>query len=189
MTTSALQALDELARGQAEKGHSSPSVSDARMTWMGTSLGIAGVPLLVGEGELQEIIETPPVTPIPGTKPWVMGVAAYMGGLLPIISGDVFFRGRPYVGRVREFCMIIRRPGFYFGITLSDIERDIKFPVEERYMEYPVDPDFAEFTLGGFHSDDRFLAILDVDKLVADSELSNAAASRTAANEEISDEQ
>ncbi|MCB1732379.1 MAG: hypothetical protein KDI21_18065, partial [Halieaceae bacterium] len=104
-------------------------------------------------------------------------------------SGDVFFRGRPYVGRVREFCMIIRRPGFYFGITLSDIERDIKFPVEERDMEYPVDPDFAEFTLGGFHSDDRFLAILDVDKLVADSELSNAAASRTAANEEISDEQ
>ena len=189
MTGTALQALDELARGQAESGVTSPTVSDARMTWMGTSLGIAGVPLLVGEGELQEIIETPPVTAIPGTKPWVMGVAAYMGGLLPIISGDVFFRGRPYVGRVREFCMIIRRPGFYFGITLSDIERDIKFPVEERDMEYPVDPDFAEFPLGGFHSGDRFLAILDVDKLVADSELANAAASRTAANEEISDEQ
>lgn len=85
--------------------------------------------------------------------------------------------------------MIIRRPGFYFGLTLSDIERDIKFPVEERDMDYPVDADFADFTLGGFHSGDRFLAVLDVDKLVADSDLSNAAASRNAANEDESNEQ
>lgn len=189
MTNGALQALDELASGQAARGVSSPSVSDARMTWLGTSLGIAGVPLLVGDGELEEIIETPPVTPIPGTKPWVLGVAAYMGGLLPVVSGDVFFRRRPYVGRIRDYCMVIRRPGFYFGLTLSDVERDMKFPVEERDMDYPVDADFAAFTLGGFHSGDRFLAVLDVDKLVADSDLSNAAASRNAANEENPDEQ
>jgi twitching motility protein PilI len=188
MVSSALQALDELARGQADDGVASPSVSDARMFWKGTSLSIAGVPLLVGEGELEEIIETPAVTPIPRTRPWVMGVAAYMGGLLPIISGDVLFRQRPYLGRVRDFCMLIRRPGFYFGLTLSDVERDMKFPLEDRDMEYPVDPHFAEFALGGFHCGDRFLAILDIDKLVADGELSDAAAQSTVANEEESDE-
>lgn len=188
MTSGALQALESLARGQAADGIASPSVVDARLFWRGTSLAIAGVPLLVGEGELEEIIETPAVTPIPRTKPWVMGVAAYMGGLLPIISGDVLFRQRPYLGRVRDFCMVVRRPGFYFGLTLSDVERDMKFPLEERDMEYPVDPHFREFALGGFHCGDRFLAILDLDKLVADSELSNAAAQSTPANEDQSDE-
>ncbi|MDH4041736.1 MAG: chemotaxis protein CheW, partial [Gammaproteobacteria bacterium] len=92
MSSLARQAVTMLEQAYAENGVDSPRLASAPMTWMGTSLGIAGVPLLVGEGEIDEIIETPAVTPIPGTKPWVMGVAAYMGGLLPIISGDVLFR-------------------------------------------------------------------------------------------------
>jgi twitching motility protein PilI len=188
MPSLARQAVTMLEQAYADKGLASPALASAPMTWTGTSLGIAGVPLLVGTGEIDEIVETPAVTAIPGTKPWVMGVAAYMGGLLPIISGDVLFRRRPYAGRVRDFCMVIRRPGFYFGITLSDVERDMKFPLEDRDMAYEVDPDLAGFTLGGFHDGDRFLAILDIDSLVADSELSNAAAPAPVSNEEISDE-
>jgi chemotaxis signal transduction protein len=111
-----------------------------------------------------------------------------MGGLLPIISGDVFFRKRAYAGRVRDYCMVIKRPGFYFGITLSAIERDRKFPAELRDMEHPVDEDFARFTLGGFPDGDRFLAVLDVDKLVADSDLSNAAADAGATDEVYGDD-
>jgi twitching motility protein PilI len=158
------------------------------MVWVGTSLGIAGVSLLVGEGELEEIIETPAVASIPGTKPWVLGVASHMGGLLPIVSGDVFFRKRPYAGRVREFCMVIRRPGFHFGMTLSSVERDVKFPVAERDMEHPVDADFAGFALGGFHDGERFMAVLDIDKLVADSDLSNASAAEPEVDEERDDD-
>ena len=31
---------------------------------------IAGNVMLVGEGDIEEIIETPSVVPVPGTKPW-----------------------------------------------------------------------------------------------------------------------
>jgi hypothetical protein len=82
--------------------------------------------------------------------------------------------------------MVIRRPGFYFGITLSDVERDMRFPLEDRDMEYVVDSDFAGFTLGGFHEDNRFLAILDVDRLVADSELVSASACVAVSHEGMS---
>ncbi len=175
-----LAALDELYREEALQ---SPIGEDARMEWVGTCLSIAGVPVLIGAGEMEEIIETPKVMAIPGTKAWVVGVGSHMGGLLPIISGDVFFRKRPYAGRVRDYCMVIKRPGFYFGITLSGIERDRKFSVELRDMEQPVDEDFEPFTLGGFPDGDRFLAVLDIDKLIADSDLSNAAADAEATDE------
>ena len=180
-----LTALDALYREEALQ---SPTGAEPRMEWVGTCLSIAGVPVLIGAGEMEEIIETPKVMAIPGTKPWVVGVGSHMGGLLPIVSGDVFFRKRPYAGRVRDYCMVIRRPGFYFGITLSGIERDRKFPVELRDMEQPVDPDFAPFTLGGFPDGDRLLAVLDIDKLIADSDLSNAAADATATDEGCGDE-
>lgn len=176
MAPSAIQFLDVLEQRFREDAVEAPVQDLERMEWVGTCLSIAGVPLLIGEGELEEIIETPNVMAIPGTKPWVQGVGSHMGGLIPIISGDVFFRKRPYSGRVRDYCMVLRRPGFYFGITLSGLERDMKFLVETLDMTVTTDPDFAEYTLGGFPDQDRVLAVLDIDKLIADSDLSNAAA-------------
>jgi twitching motility protein PilI len=176
MGISSLQSLELLERLYAYDSVPPPALAAPPETWVGTSLGIAGVPLLIGAGELEEVIETPPVTTIPGTKPWVIGVAAYKGGLLPIFSGDVLFRGRPYNGRMRDYCMVISRPGQYFGMTLSHVQRDLRFRVEERVMEHPVDADFAGYTLGGFMYKGDFLAELDIDKLVVDEELANAAA-------------
>ena len=176
MSVSALQSLELIERLHAYDGVASPKMEEQRMEWVGTSLGIAGVPLLVGEGALEEIVETPAVTSIPGTKPWVIGVAAYKGGLLPIFSVDVLFRNRPYTGRVRDYCMVIRRPGMYFGVTLSHVRRDQRFPIEERLMDEPVDPDFARYTLRGFRSRGEFLANLDIDKMVADPEIADASA-------------
>ncbi len=177
MNVSALQSLELIERLHAYDSVSMPAIEvQQSVDWVGTSLGIAGTSLLIGEGELQEIIETPDVTPIPGTKPWVLGVAAFKGGLLPILSGDVFFRKRPYTGAKRDYCMVVNRNGLRFGMTLSSIQRDRRFPIDERVMDHPVDPDFAEFTLGGFEDGKDFLVVLDLDKLVANEDLANAAA-------------
>ncbi|MEM1112857.1 MAG: chemotaxis protein CheW [Pseudomonadota bacterium] len=188
MIQAPVQPLEELARRFAASAVPAPDIGDNTMFWVGTSLSIAGVHLLIGEGELEEIMETPPLTPIPGTKPWVLGVAAYRGGLLPIISGDVLFRQQPYSGRVRDHCMVVQRPGYYFAITLSAIERDLKFPIEERVMEHAIDSDFEPFCLGGFNSRDRFLAVLDLDKLVASGVLADAAVAGIDSTEDVDDD-
>jgi twitching motility protein PilI len=178
MSITALQSLELLERMHAYDSVQPPETEALPLTWVGSSLGIAGVPVLIGAGDMEEIIETPAVTTIPGTKPWVLGVAAYKGGLLPIFSGDVLFRKRPYIGRQRDYCMVVRRPGMYFGLTLSHVQRDLRFPIEQRVMDHAFDPDFAEYTLGGFEYKGEFLAVLDINKLVAHEELSNAAAAR-----------
>lgn len=184
MTASALSAFRELERHYAQAAAPSPARDQHVMYWVGTHLGIAGVSMLIGAGELDEIIETPAVTAIPGTKPWVMGLASHKGGLLPIFSGDVLLRRRPYTGRVREYCMVVRRQGLHFGLTLSAVHRDLKFPIEERDMAHPVDEHIAGFSLGGFHYNEQFLAVLDIDKLVSDSDLGNASATAGDQNED-----
>lgn len=180
MSISALQSLELLERLHAYDSVAMPALAAPAESWVGTAVGIAGVPVLIGAGSLEEIIETPPVTRIPGTKPWVLGVAAYKGGLLPVFSGDVLFRKRPYIGRLRDYSMVIRRPGLYFALTLSHVQRDLRFPIGERIMDRAVDPDFANYTVGGYMYKGDFMAVLDIDKLVADEELSNASARRVA---------
>jgi chemotaxis signal transduction protein len=188
MNDSALRSLEELERLYRERAIQPPPMPEEPPKWVGTSLGIADVPLLVAEGDIEEIIETPAVVSIPNTKPWVMGVASYMGGLLPIISGDVFFRKQPYQGRIRDWCMVIRRQGFRFGMTLSSVERDLKFPQERLDPAGPVDPDFAAFARGGFYHRDRFLAVLDMERLLADSDLADASAREKESIEENTNE-
>ncbi|MFT4518352.1 MAG: twitching motility protein PilI [Halioglobus sp.] len=178
MNISALQSLELIERLHAYDSVSVPDVGEEIPRWVGTLLTIAGQPFLVKSGEMQEIIDTPDVTTIPGTKSWAMGVAAFKGGLLPIISGDVLFRKKTYTGRVRDYCMVIDRPGMRFGITLSSVQRDMQFPLDECITEHDVHPDFAEFTAGGFIDDDKFLAILDINKLVADESFADASATK-----------
>ena len=188
MTMSPLSSFDQLEQSYVQQAVSAPAYENNEMYWVGTSLSMASLPLLLGEGELEEIIETPAYTPIPGTKSWVLGVASHKGGLIPIICSDVLFRKAPYSGKLREYCMVVRRSGFHFAITLSHIERDIKFPIGQRDMEHPIDADFADYCLGGFHYDEKFLAVLDMDKLVADSGLANASASNPISTEDHIDE-
>jgi twitching motility protein PilI len=188
MTATAIQSLRSLERIYAREAIEPPEPDKRVMLWVGTSLSIAGVPLLVGEGEIDEIIETPAYTGIPGTKSWVMGVAAHKGSLLPIFSGDAFFRKVPYAGRPREYCIVIRRPGFNFAMTISGVERDLKFPIEQRDMDCVIDPDFSDLTLGGYHQGEQLLAVLDIDKLVADSDFSDAAISESDSTRVMNDE-
>ncbi len=188
MAGAVMQFLRGLEQRWSREAMPPPDYEDNVMFWVGTSLSIAGVKLLIGEGELEEVIETPAITPIPGTRDWVMGVASHRGSLLPIISGDVLFRGVPYQGRQRDHCIVLKRPGFYFGITLSAIERDLKFPIQNRVMDADVDPDFKPYCLGGFDHQGDFLAVLDIDRLVAAEELADACDPRLEMTEEFNHE-
>ncbi len=185
MASQLLQSFDALERRYAAEAVAAPARGPQEELWIGTCLGVAGVLLLVAEGELAEIIETPKVMPIPGTKPWVMGVGSHLGGPIPVVSGDVFFRRKPYAGRPREYCMVLKQRGFYLAVTLSGLERDMKFPVASRDMALEVDPDFASYTLGGFADGDRRLAVLDIDRLLTDAEFANAAEKQAVIHEVV----
>lgn len=185
--TLAMDTLTALQQRFATAAVSPPKEQDYVMYWAGTALAIAGIPLLVGEGELDEIIETPAVTPIPGTRPWVMGLATHRGGLIPVMSGDALLRAEPYTGRVRDYCMVVRRPGVHFALTLSEVRRSMKFPLDERDMNREADPAVAGFTLGGFSHGKEFLAVLDLDKLVKEGELADAAIAVAESDEDLGD--
>ena len=186
MNLSAQQAIETMQRSYAHDAVSIPAPQEQVTYWVGTHLGIAGIDVLIGEGEIDEIIETPATTSIPGTQPWVMGLAAHKGSLLPIVNGDALLRKDVYDGLVREYTMVIRRPGTHFGITLSQVFRNLKLPIEHHAMDIVIDDDIAKYCLGGFAKDGRSLAVLDIQKLITESGLSDASVTHRELDEESS---
>ena len=65
MSSATLDSLEELERLYRDHALVPPSVVDEGRKWVGTSLGIADQPVLVAEGDIEEIIETPAVVTIP----------------------------------------------------------------------------------------------------------------------------
>ncbi|PIE39358.1 MAG: hypothetical protein CSA53_01985 [Gammaproteobacteria bacterium] len=184
MALTALQSLDMLERLYAFDANEAPVIANDEMRWVGTAVAIAGVPLLLGEGQIKEIIETPAYTRIPGAGPWVLGIAAHKGGLLPVFDGDRLFRKRGFTGAVRNYCIVIDKPGAFFAITLSEVIGNRKFPLQTLEQHHPLDPAFADYCLGGFKRHGTFYAILDVDQLVKHHPLLNTAASESGDSEE-----
>ena len=62
-----------------------PEQLDAPGLWRGVGYRIGSHRLASGFDEVVEILPLPPVTPVPGAQPWMLGVANIRGNLLPIV--------------------------------------------------------------------------------------------------------
>lgn len=174
--TAAFAALMDLQTQYASTGAAVLPALPEPETWRGALVGIAGTPLLVAAGDMDAVIPVPALTLIPGTRNWVLGIASHHGELLPIYCGDSLFGQRLSPGRRREYCLVIKRPGFHAGITLSRVEGNITLLMEQRDPEARLDGALATCCDGGFWQGERFLGLLNVTLLTTDSALSDTAA-------------
>ncbi|MFU8763827.1 MAG: chemotaxis protein CheW [Haliea sp.] len=182
--TAAFTALTALQARYASKGAALPPELPEPEYWHGALVGIAGVPLLVPAGDVDAVIAVPALTTIPGTRNWVLGIASYHGSLLPVYCGDSLFGQRLPPGRRREYCLVIKRPGFHAGITLSRVEGNIKLLMAQREAECRLDGPLAACCDGGFSQGERFLGLLDIARLATDAALLDTAARSVATAED-----
>ncbi|QKT05049.1 chemotaxis protein CheW [Ectothiorhodospiraceae bacterium 2226] len=63
-----------------------PQQVQSRATWSGIAFRIGDARLVAPLDEVREILRPPSLTRVPGTKPWVKGIANVRGNLLPVVD-------------------------------------------------------------------------------------------------------
>ena len=72
--------------------------------------------------EVAELIEIQDCTPLPGVKPWVIGVSNLRGKLLPVIDFAQFLGGQlPAVGRLQRI-VVLDRQDIFVGLVVDEIK-------------------------------------------------------------------
>ncbi len=72
--------------------------------------------------EVAELIEIQDCTPLPGVKPWVIGVSNLRGKLLPVIDFAQFLGGQlSAVGRMRRI-VVLDRQDVFVGLVVDEIK-------------------------------------------------------------------
>ena len=110
-----------------------PEQLDAPGLWRGVGYRIGSHRLASGFDEVVEILPLPPVTPVPGAQPWMLGVANIRGNLLPIVDLKQFLEGERTVLHEGQRVLIVRQAGGDVAVTIDELYGQRSF-VEEQVI-------------------------------------------------------
>jgi len=99
-----------------------PQEKIAEETWEGVLFSIAGRILVAPLDQVKEILNYPAaITPVPGTKSWVRGVANIRGNLLPIIDLQAFLLDRVTVPGRRSRVLVIKHVDVFTSLLVDQM--------------------------------------------------------------------
>lgn len=113
--------LDDYERRSLAHVVGLPEQLDAPGLWRGVGYRIGDKRLASGFDEVVEIMSMPQVTPVPGSQPWLLGVANVRGNLLPIVDLKQFLEGERTVLHESQRVLIVRQPGGDVAVTIDEL--------------------------------------------------------------------
>ncbi len=98
-----------------------PEQVQAAPLWSGLGFRVADVQLVTPLDHVSEVLPCPPVTPVPGTRPWLKGIANVRGTLMTIVDLPEYF-GKPTVRQdERSRLLILNIPGMTTGLLVNEV--------------------------------------------------------------------
>lgn len=157
----AYRVLRELAGKSLQSAKQLPAQVDATPQWSGVGFSLFGHYFVVSMGDLNEMLEVPSYTKLPGVESWVKGVANVRGRLLPVFDLAAYFGGSLSGGRKQQRLLVIDRDKIYSGLWVDQVFGMQYFSMDTRSEQLPETlPDaLAPFVDGCFTHDDRLWSV------------------------------
>ena len=154
-----------------------PEQLDAPGLWRGVGYRVGKRRLASGFDEVVEILGMPPVTPVPGAQPWMLGVANIRGNLLPIVDLKQFLEGERTVLHEGQRVLVVRQPGGNVAVTIDELFGQRSFVEEQKIEAEPLaDGRYANFVERAYRLGDHEWGVFSLDRLARTPEFRQAAA-------------
>jgi twitching motility protein PilI len=125
MVTRAARSLFELLgdfeRRSVAHDVSSASQRDGETTWDGVVFRLGAHRLTVGITEVEEILPMPQITPVPGSKEWLLGMANVRGNLVTVVDLGWFLTGTRTPITARTRLILTRLQGRHLGLIVDEV--------------------------------------------------------------------
>jgi len=119
--------IDPLALLQQMQEHSRrtapglPEQVQAAPLWSGLGFRVADLQLVTPLDHVSEVLPCPPVTPVPGTKRWLKGIANVRGTLVTIVDLPEFFDKETVRLDDRSRLLILNIPGLSTALLVNEV--------------------------------------------------------------------
>jgi twitching motility protein PilI len=109
-----------------------PEQIDAPGLWRGIGFRIGVRHFVSMIGEVNEILTLPVLTPVPGTRSWLLGVANVRGNLVPVIDLRDFIEGERSVPTEATRVLVVRQHAGSVGLLIDEVLGQRSFSEEQR---------------------------------------------------------
>ena len=146
-------------------------------TWRGVGYRVGDRRLVSQFGEVVEILSMPPVTPVPGAQPWMLGVGNIRGNLLPIVDLRQFLEGERTVLHESQRVLIVRQPDGDVAVTIDELFGQRTFQDEQHVEpEALADWRYGHFVDRAYRVADQTWGVFSLNRLARTPEFRQAAA-------------
>lgn len=98
-----------------------PERQFAQDVWRGVGYRVGSRHLVSDFREVVEIVPMPPVTPVPGAQPWLLGVGNLRGNLFPVVDLKYFLEGQRTAQQEGHRVLIMRQAGGDVALSIDEL--------------------------------------------------------------------
>lgn len=150
---------------------------DAPGLWRGIGYRVGSRLFVSGIEEINELLAVPVLTPVPGTQPWLLGVANVRGNLVPVIDFGRFLFGERTMHSERARLLIVRQSGGSVALLVDEVLGQRTVDEEQhRTADREDDPRLARFVDERVAAGEQRLALFSMNRLVRAPDFRQAAA-------------
>jgi twitching motility protein PilI len=145
--------------------------------WAGVIFRIGDERLACSIEQVHEFLPIPTFTPVPGTKPWILGLANVHGDLLTVIDLSWFLSGKRSKVSMRTRLLAASLRGRPVGLLVDEVFGQRHFVAEEgRAARLPKNSPLRAFVHKQYRSGKEVWREFDLDTLFTTPEFLNGAA-------------
>lgn len=151
--------------------------ADAAGLWRGIGYRVGTHVLASDIGEISELLAVPTLTPVPGTKPWLLGVANVRGNLMPVVDFGRFLFDERTQPSERTRLLVVRQSGGSVALLVDEVLGQRTLDAGQyRDAVAEDDPRLARFADQRVGEADAQVTVLSVSRLVGATDFRQAAA-------------
>jgi twitching motility protein PilI len=154
-----------------------PERQFAQDLWRGVGYRVGKRHLVSDFREVVEIVPMPPITPVPGAQPWLLGVGNLRGNLFPVVDLKCFMEGERTVQQEGQRVLIMRQAGGDVALTIDELFGQRSFEQEQDTGTGDLASGrYAHFIDRAFHGDGHDWGVISLQLLSRTPEFRQAAA-------------
>ncbi len=154
-----------------------PERQFSESVWRGVGYRVGARRLVSDFREVVEIVPMPPVTPVPGAQPWLLGIGNLRGNLFPVVDLKQFLEGQRTVLHEGQRVLIMRQAGGDVALTIDELYGQRSFELsQEADVEAMAKGRYAHFIDKAFGADGQLWGVFSLSLLSRTPEFRQAAA-------------
>jgi twitching motility protein PilI len=145
--------------------------------WAGVTFRIGNTRLACSIEQVHEFLPIPAFTPVPGTKPWILGLANVRGDLLTIVDLSWFLNGQRSNVSMRTRLLAANLRGRPIGLLVDEVFGQRHFVSDEgKKPRLPKNSPLKSYVHKQYRSGNDVWQELDIETLFSSADFLNGAA-------------